>query len=173
MHIRYEDKHSIKNKIISFGMYLNEFKAETVDANGKPNFMNADEKIIYKIGNLTGFNVYWNCINDLSLNNLISTRQEFTKDTTKEYVWKLLKDSINSGQLFETKFSTFMNNNLDLNTRLTLRRSYQKEELQLPKITFQSSVSAIEFIFLRVQYKSILEIIDYYSMLNINKKYVK
>jgi hypothetical protein len=44
-----------------------------------------------------------------------------------------------------------MKNNLDLSTRLTLRRSYTKEEMQYPKITFQSSVSAIEFIFMRAQ----------------------
>ena len=48
-------------------------------------------------------------------------------------------------------FFEVMKNNLDLNTRLTLRRSYLKEEMQLPKITFKSSVSAIEFVFMRAQ----------------------
>ena len=66
-----------------------------------------------------------------------------------------------------------MKENLDLKTRLTLRRSYQKEEMHLPKITFQSSISAIEFIFMRAQYKTILEVFDYYTLLNIHKKYVK
>lgn len=44
-----------------------------------------------------------------------------------------------------------MENNLDLDTRLTIRRSYGKEEMNLPRITFQSSVKAIEFVFQRIQ----------------------
>lgn len=44
-----------------------------------------------------------------------------------------------------------MEKNLSLSTTLTLRRSLKKEEMHLPKITFQSSVSAIEFIFMRSQ----------------------
>lgn len=75
VHIRYEDKHSIKNKTISFGIFLKEFKAETVDSNGKPNFLNAEEKIVYKLGSLTGFNIYWNCGDKKDC--LISTQSDF------------------------------------------------------------------------------------------------
>ena len=61
VHIRYEDKYSIKNKVISFGLYLKEFSAQTVDVDGKPTILNFDAKTIYKSGVLNGFNVYWNC----------------------------------------------------------------------------------------------------------------
>ena len=83
VHIRYEDKFSIKNNVISFGIFLSEFKAETVDAAGKPNFLNADEKIIFKIGSLTGFNLYWNSAD--SIDKLISTNPELKKDN--EFCW--------------------------------------------------------------------------------------
>lgn len=43
---------------------MRDFKAETVDASGKPIFSSADAKIIYKVGKLTGFNIYWNCSNN-------------------------------------------------------------------------------------------------------------
>lgn len=66
IHIRYEDKHSIANKIISFGLYFKEFKTETVDVDGKPNFLTSDEKTIYKKGSLVGFNSYWNYGEDKS-----------------------------------------------------------------------------------------------------------
>jgi hypothetical protein len=148
---------------------MKEFKAETVDADGKPNFMNADEKIVYKLGSLSGFNLYWNC--EKSIDCLISMRNEFK--TNNDYCWNLMKESLLSGTLLNKPFSTFMQTNLDLNTRLVLRRSFQRDELNLPKITFESSVNAIEFVFRRIQYKSILEIFDHYSMLNIHKKYVK
>jgi vacuolar protein sorting-associated protein 13A/C len=84
VHIRYEDKFSIKNKVISFGLYLSEFKAETVDSTGKPNFLNADEKIIFKLGSLTGFNVYWNSSD--TIDTLISIRPELN-NKDKEFVW--------------------------------------------------------------------------------------
>ena len=63
MHIRYEDSYSLPGKHISFGFYIKEFRAETVDANGRPNFLGADEKVVYKLGVLLGANAYWN-IND-------------------------------------------------------------------------------------------------------------
>lgn len=75
VHIRYEDKYSIKNKNVSFGLYLKEFRAETVDADGKPNFLNAMEKIVYKLGVLKGFNFYWNCSDNLD--SFITTQPEF------------------------------------------------------------------------------------------------
>ena len=78
IHIRYEDKFSIKGKIISFGIYFKEFRAETVDINGKPNFSNADEKQIYKLGTLTGFNIYWNC--NYKADSLIIQQKEFEKN---------------------------------------------------------------------------------------------
>ena len=169
VHIRYEDKHSLPNKNVSFGIFIKEFKAETVDAFGKANFMNADEKVIYKNGSLKGFNLYWN-ISD-SRDGLITMQPNFK--TEKEKWIQHLKESIDTGQILNVPFDKFIENNLDLEIRLTLRRSYQKEDFYMPKITIQSTVSATEFVFQRHQYKTILEIIDYYSMLNLHKKYVK
>jgi vacuolar protein sorting-associated protein 13A/C len=103
VHIRYEDKFSIKNKVISFGLYLSEFRAETVDASGKPNFLNADEKIIFKLGSLTGFNLYWNSI-DL-VDTLISVRPEIN-NKDKEFVWV---DTINQNLLFFNFFQYIIN----------------------------------------------------------------
>lgn len=88
VHIRYEDKFAIKNKIISCGLYLSEFRAETVDANGNPNFLNANEKIIYKQGSLNEFNLYWNSspnVNSGSADSLITVRPEFKTD--KNFAW--------------------------------------------------------------------------------------
>ena len=170
MHIRYEDKHSLKGKTISFGIYLKEFRAETVDANGKANFMNADEKIVYKLGSLKGFNVYWNCTNNRD--SFLTTKPDFNPKNDKTWVTHL-RDAIDSRQIFNLKFENFIENNLDLENRLTLRRSNQKNDSHLPKITFQSSVNAIDFVFQRIQYKTILELIDYYSLLNVHKRYVK
>lgn len=82
IHIRYEDKHSITNKIISFGLYFKEFKAETVDAQGNPNFLTSDEKTVYKKGSLVGFNSYWNYGDDkssliiLEVNDTIDPKQQ-------------------------------------------------------------------------------------------------
>ncbi|CAF0714006.1 unnamed protein product [Brachionus calyciflorus] len=171
VHIRYEDKHSLKNKNVSFGLYLKEFKAETVDEDGKPNFMNADAKIIFKLGSLNGFNMYWNCDFGDHKDLFISTRDEF--DPKKNDWVDKMKSSIESNQILNSKFENFMENNLVLDMRLTIRRTYDKENLALPKITFQSSVNAIEFVFQRIQYKSILELVDHYTMLNQHKKYVK
>ena len=70
VHIRYEDKYSLNNKVISFGLFFREFKAETVDENGIPKFLNSDAKTIYKVGILNGFNMYWNC--DQKKESLIS-----------------------------------------------------------------------------------------------------
>jgi hypothetical protein len=44
-----------------------------------------------------------------------------------------------------------MEKNLDLDVRLTLRRSMTVDELKLPKITFQSSLMSIGFQFQRQQ----------------------
>jgi hypothetical protein len=169
VHIRYEDKHSLPNRNVSFGIFIKEFKAETVDAFGKPNFLNADEKVIYKNGSLKGFNLYWN-ISD-NKDSLITMQPNFK--TEKDKWIQHLKESIDTGQILNVPFDTFIEKNLDLEIRLTLRRSYQKEDFYMPKITIQSTVSATEFVFQRHQYKTILEIIDYYSMLNLHKKYVK
>ena len=76
VHIRYEDKYSVKNKVISFGIYLKEFKAETVDASGNRSFSNADDKVIFKLGSLTGFNIYWNCAGQTT-ENLLSCMTDF------------------------------------------------------------------------------------------------
>ena len=52
---------------------------------------------------------------------------------------------------FQNFLILVIENNLDLETRLTLRRSNQKADFNLPKITFQSSVNAIDFVFQRFQ----------------------
>ena len=170
VHIRYEDKYSLKGKCITFGIYMKEFRAETVDADGKANFMNADEKIVYKLGELKGFNVYWNCTNNTDC--FLTTKKDFNPKNDKTWVVHL-RESIESRQIFGTKFESFIENNLDLENRLTLRRSNLKKDMHMPKITFQSSVNAIDFVFQRIQYKTILEVVDYYSLLNVHKRYVK
>lgn len=84
VHIRYEDKYSIKNKTISFGFYLKEFIAQTVDVNNKPYFSKADEKVIHKTGSLEGLNIYWNC-NTNNPGSLIIEQNEFKLNKDKEY----------------------------------------------------------------------------------------
>lgn len=102
VHIRYEDKHSLKDKNISFGLYLKEFKAETVDEDNQPNFMNADAKIIYKLGSLTGFNMYWNCESGQPKNLLISSNDQF--NPLNNFWINLMKNSIDSNKIFDTQF---------------------------------------------------------------------
>jgi hypothetical protein len=123
VHIRYEDKYSIKNKTISFGIYIKEFRAETVDANGKPNFLNADEKIIYKIGELNGLNMYWNCLSNSD--SLIIAKKDFNKNDNwvvsllvayqnrhlnlqlfLVLLQNILRDSITTGVINSIKFET-------------------------------------------------------------------
>lgn len=88
IHIRYEDKHSIQNKIISFGLYFKEFTAETVDADDKPNFLTSDEKTIYKKGSLVGFNSYWNYGED---KNSLIILQANDSDPKKQ-TWSVIKN---------------------------------------------------------------------------------
>ncbi len=166
IHIRYEDKFSVKNKNVSFGVYLKEFRAKTVDAEGKPNFLNAEEKIVYKMGTLTGFNVYWNC-NNLK-DSLIIHQKEFEKN--RDFCVQFLKESIDTCQILGVNFDNFLEKNLNLESRLTLRRSI---DVSQPKIIFQSSVNATELLFKRSQFKNIIAIIDVYSQLNIHKQFVK
>jgi vacuolar protein sorting-associated protein 13A/C len=83
VHIRYEDKYSINNECISFGFYLKEFRAETIDAFGKSNFSTSDEKVIYKLGALKGFNFYWNVSSNPE--SLISN----TKFDAKSNIWNV------------------------------------------------------------------------------------
>lgn len=180
VHIRYEDKYSIKNKTISFGIYLKEFIAQTVDDKGKEYFSSSDDKTIYKIGELVGFNVYWNTSYDHKNKPesamLIIEQNEFkinNINNNKDYCVRMLKESIESGQLYDVKFQTFLKRNLDLKTNLVLRRAFKKEDFLKPKISFESDVRAIEFSFRRDQFKSLIEIIDCYSLLNVNKKFVK
>ena len=132
--------------------------------------MNADEKIVYKLGLLTGFNVYWNCANNQD--GFLTTKPDFNPKNDKTWVVHL-RDSIETRKIFNTKFENFIEDNLNLENRLTLRRSNQKNEAHLPKITFASSVNAIDFCFQRIQYKTILELVDCYSLLNVHKKFVK
>lgn len=166
IHIRYEDKYSIMNKVVSFGIYLKEFRAETVDAEGRPNFLNAEEKIVYKMGTLTGFNVYWN--SNSKKNSLIIQQKEFDKN--RDFCVNFLKESIDTGQILGVQFDKFLEKNLSLESRLTLRRSI---DVSQPKIIFQSSVNAIELLFQRSQYKNIIAIVDVYSLLNVHKQFVK
>jgi hypothetical protein len=141
-----------------------------VDANGNKSFLNADEKIVYKLGVLTGFNVYWNCTNNQD--GFLTTKPDFNPKSDK--TWAVhLRNSIETRQIFNTKFENFIENNLNLENRLTLRRSNQKSEARLPKITFASSVNAIDFCFQRIQYKTILELIDCYTLLSVHKRFVK
>lgn len=102
VHIRYEDKHSLKDKNISFGVYLKEFKAETVDEDNQPNFMNADAKIIYKLGSLSGFNMYWNCDFGQPYELLISSGKNF--DPLDNNWINQMKNSIDSNQILGSKF---------------------------------------------------------------------
>lgn len=80
IHIRYEDNYSIKNRNVSFGLFLKEFRAETVDSEGRPNFLNAEEKIIYKQGILNGFNFYWNA-DGTHKDSLIIQQKEFSSQS--------------------------------------------------------------------------------------------
>lgn len=68
------------------------------------------------------------------------------------------------------KFDKFLENNLDLEARLILRRDVDPTQ---PKIIFQSFVNAIDFCFQRTQYKNIIAIVDCYSLLNVHKQFVK
>lgn len=102
VHIRYEDKHSLKDKSISFGVYLKEFKAETVDEDNNPNFMNAEAKIIYKLGSLSGFNMYWNCDFGQPKDRLISSGDDF--DPLDNNWIDLMKNSIYSNKILKTQF---------------------------------------------------------------------
>lgn len=71
-------------KTISFGVYLKEFITQTVDEKSQPYFSQADDKIIYKVGQLKGFNVYWNCdINDSS--SLMIEKPEFKANKDKDF----------------------------------------------------------------------------------------
>ena len=47
----------------------------------------------------------------------------------------MLKESIESGQLYDVKFQTFLKLNLDLKTNLVLRRAFKKEDFLKPKIS--------------------------------------
>ena len=67
-------------------------------------------------------------------------------------------------------FEKFLENDLDLKAQLSIRRSV---DVNYPKIIFQSSVNAIQFIFQRSQYKNIIAIVDCYSLLNVHKQFVK
>lgn len=94
VHIRYEDKYSVEKQIkghktkinipISFGIYLKEFLAQTVDTDKKPYFARSDEKIIFKEGTLEGFNIYWNC-HHLKPGTLIIQQDEFKENKDKDY----------------------------------------------------------------------------------------
>ncbi len=137
-----------------------------MDAEGKPNFLNAEEKIVYKMGTLTGFNVYWNCNSHKDC--LIIQQKEFDKN--RDFCVQFLKESIDTGQILDVDFDKFLEKNLNLDSRLTLRRSI---DVSQPKIIFQSSVNAIEFLFQRTQYKNIIAIVDIYSQLNVHKQFVK
>jgi vacuolar protein sorting-associated protein 13A/C len=77
VHIRYEDKYSIENKVVSFGLYFRNFRAETVDINGKSIFADSNAKTIYKVGVLTGFNIYWNCDDKKESTNLDEKKEEW------------------------------------------------------------------------------------------------
>ena len=58
-----------------------------MDETGKPNFSNADEKIIYKLSTLQGLNVYWNCMTrDKAAESLILAQKDFAKQPNSE-VW--------------------------------------------------------------------------------------
>ncbi len=81
-----------------------------------------------------------------------------------------MKESIDTGEILGVKFEKFLEKNLDLEAALTLRRHVDPKQ---PKIIFRSSVSAIDFLFQRTQYKNVIEIVDCYSMLNVHKQFVK
>jgi hypothetical protein len=122
------------------------------------------------MGSLKGFNFYWNTRDNR--NGLITMQPSFK--TEKDKWIEHMKNSIDTGEVLNDSFETFIERNLDLDIWLTLRRSYQKEDQKRPKITLMNmNVNAIEFVFRRLQYKTILEIVDYYSMLNVHKRYVK
>ena len=77
MHIRYEDNYSIKNKAISFDIHIKGLKIETVNDYDDAKFSTSDS-VIYKMGKLTGFNIFWN--SELSMNSLISTKKDLKSD---------------------------------------------------------------------------------------------
>jgi hypothetical protein len=83
-----------------------------------------------------------------------------------------LKESITTGRIFDVEFGKckffsvkkkfsgknfffffflVLEKNLTLETKLTLRRSYDQEDFKAAKIIFQSLVSSIDFVFQRHQ----------------------
>ena len=77
VHIRYEDKYTNKDKVISFGIHIKSLKIETVNEHGDAKFSTSDS-VIYKMGKLTGFNMYWN--SETSMDSLISTKKDLKSD---------------------------------------------------------------------------------------------
>jgi hypothetical protein len=48
-----------------------------VDINGKSIFADSNAKTIYKVGVLTGFNIYWNCDDKKESTNLDEKKEEW------------------------------------------------------------------------------------------------
>ena len=53
-----------------------------MDKDGNPNFLNADEKIIFKVGVLNGFNLYWNSLDPVE--SLLVTNADLRVPANKE-----------------------------------------------------------------------------------------
>lgn len=142
VHIRYEDSFTNVNNPFNIGIFLEDFSILSTDPNFTPAFLTESHSIIYKLLTLKKLAVYWN-----------SNESPLSFTSNRELAQLLQKQIAGEQQ--------YLIHPISLSVKAIVNKNH--EDSSIPQITGDIIVNDITLSLSEIQYKDILNAVDFYA----------
>ncbi|XP_037348487.1 intermembrane lipid transfer protein VPS13A isoform X1 [Talpa occidentalis] len=159
IHIRYEDDITNRDNPLSFGISLQNLSLQTTDAYWVPSFHDDTEKLFHKLIRLDNLFAYWNV-----------KSQMFYLDDYEESL-----DSLKNGIVYKgivPEGYDFVFHPISANAKLQMNRG-SDFDFSAPKINLEVELHDISIQFNKLQYFSVMELLESVEMMTQNLPYRK
>eukprot|EP00106_Octopus_bimaculoides_P016057 XP_014783499.1 PREDICTED: vacuolar protein sorting-associated protein 13A-like isoform X4 [Octopus bimaculoides] len=161
VHFRYEDTVTNVDRPFACGFMLKNLSAQSTDSRWHPTILDSSDTLLHKLAQLQDLSVYWNPY--LPENHLVRSRLN-----TDE--WRnLLKSSIDTHKIFEED-AEFIMKPISAHAKVILNKN---GGFKIPKIFSDLSLEDIEVRFSRQQLLNMINLVDSFQMMTVNRKYRK
>jgi vacuolar protein sorting-associated protein 13A/C len=149
VHLRYEDSFTNASNPFNIGIFLEDFSILSTDPNFTPAFLTESHSIIYKLLTLKKLAVYWN------------SNEPPLSFTSNRDMAQLLQQLI-------AKEQQYLIHPISLSVKAIVNKN--REDSSIPQITGDILVNDITLSLSEIQYKDILNALDFYAKSEIRWK---
>nr|CAB3267621.1 vacuolar protein sorting-associated protein 13A-like [Phallusia mammillata] len=160
IHVRYEDKNTIKDHPFAMGVTLHSLSFETTNENWIPCLLDESVKIIYKMVDLDCLSVYWNPAPDV-----------FVADAPRAQQLDIFLNTIANKTFTPSEF-LYIIKPINLQARLRLNPN-PHSDLAKPKVMLSLVLEEIGMRLLHKQYHGVMELVESMDRMALNAPFRK